>query len=107
MFSWITSSRFRTALAMLFFIFLFLISISFAFVLDSRIAAITNTIGSVAALIGVLGTISTVILAWRADRRATKESDLKVVQMQQQIKELEIKLNAASSMPQTKASGFE
>jgi membrane protein YqaA with SNARE-associated domain len=49
--------------------------------------ALTTAIGS------VLGTISTIILAWRVDRRTAKESELKLVQMQQQIKELEDKLS--------------
>jgi len=35
--------------------------------------------------VSALGTVSTVVLAWRADRRAAKESDLKMIQMQQQI----------------------
>lgn len=57
----------------------------------------------VTAIGGVIGTISTVILAWRADRRTAKESELKakeselkLVQLHQQIKEMELKLNASA-----------
>jgi len=57
----------------------------------------------VTAIGGVIGTISTIILAWRADSRTAKESELKakeselkLVQLQQQIKEMELKLNASA-----------
>ena len=55
--------------------------------------------GMVTAVGSVLGTFSTVFLAWRADRRTAKESDLKLVQLQQQIKELELKLKAQPDNP--------
>jgi hypothetical protein len=48
----------------------------------------------VTAIGSLIGTVFTVIFAWRADRRTAKESELKLVQMQQQIKELKFKLNA-------------
>jgi hypothetical protein len=50
----------------------------------------------VTALGSIIGTISTVVLAWRTDRRTAKEAELKLVQLQQQIKELEIKLATSS-----------
>ena len=45
---------------------------------------------------GLLGTISTLILAWRADRKATSEEALKLIQLQQQITELQNRLRAAA-----------
>jgi hypothetical protein len=48
-----------------------------------------------------MGTVSTMYFSWRTDRRTARESDLKVIQMQQQIVELQTKLisgqNAVSS----------
>jgi hypothetical protein len=55
---------------------------------------ITTLVGIITAFVNVFGTISTVTLAWRADRRTAKESDLKLIQLQQQIAELNSKLNA-------------
>jgi hypothetical protein len=52
-------------------------------------------------LISFMGTVSTMYFSWRTDRRTARESDLKVIQMQQQIVELQTKLisgqNAVSS----------
>jgi hypothetical protein len=60
---------------------------------------------TITAIVSLLGTASTVFLAWRGDRRAAKESELKVVQMQQQINELSLKLKesglAADPAPST------
>lgn len=55
---------------------------------------ITTTI---TALVGALGTMAALIFSWRSDRRATKEAELKVVQMEQQILELERKLKDSGS----------
>ena len=52
--------------------------------------------GMITAVGSVVGTISTMVLAWRADRRTAKEAELKLVQLQQQIRELELKLTAPS-----------
>jgi hypothetical protein len=54
-----------------------------------------NIVAPITTLIAALGTISTMILAWRTDRRTAKESDLKIIQMQQQISELQSKLMAS------------
>src|SRR5277367_165958 len=63
-------------------------------------AASTSPVPVIATLIvSVIGTASTIFFAWRSDRRAAKESDLKTVQMQRQIAELELKLKAASEPP--------
>ena len=94
---WLTKSRLRTALAMLFFVILFVVSSGLLLANagietlggSSELVALT---GMVTAVGSVIGTISTVLLAWRADRRTAKESELKLVQLQQQIKELELKL---------------
>jgi hypothetical protein len=59
---------------------------------NSAPADLLPWVALVTAIGSVLGTISTIILAWKADRRTAKESELKLVQMQQQIKELEAKL---------------
>lgn len=42
--------------------------------------------------VSIVGTTSTVVLAWRADKRSTAESQLKVQQLEQQIAELSKKL---------------
>jgi hypothetical protein len=91
MLTWITKSRFRTAIAILLFLGLFIVSAFYFFLLhDSSTAGISLITGIVSAI----GTISTVILAWRADRRSARESDLKMIQLQQQIAELQRKLDA-------------
>jgi hypothetical protein len=51
---------------------------------------------AITALAGALGTLFTILFAWRTDRRAAKESELKFVQMQQQITELQRKLDEQS-----------
>jgi hypothetical protein len=51
--------------------------------------------GAVTAFGGLLATFSTAILAWRTDRRTAKESELKLIQLQQQITELEGKLRTS------------
>jgi membrane protein implicated in regulation of membrane protease activity len=113
MFRWITQSRLRTALAILFFCLVLAISIPLAlvtFFADVAIAGPGNIVGIaglVTAFASLIGTISTVILAWRADRRTAKESSLKLSQMQQQITELELKLKAPSANQHTSASTFE
>jgi hypothetical protein len=102
MLSWITKSRLRTAFAILFFVFLFLCSFGFAFLtltaksapLTPQATDFTPYIALITAIGSVVGTISTIILAWRADKRSAKENEFKVVQMQQQILELERKLKA-------------
>jgi hypothetical protein len=97
MFRSLTESRLSTALALVFFVFVFLISVSFV-VLDANsygLPSLTTVITIFGSVIGSVGTICTVILAWRADRRTARESDLKVVQLKQQITELQRKLNAS------------
>jgi len=54
-------------------------------------------VASMTAVASLIGTFSTMILAWRADRRATKEAMLKTQQIQQQIVELQMKLNSPSN----------
>ncbi|HSY36312.1 MAG TPA: hypothetical protein VK814_11230 [Acidobacteriaceae bacterium] len=103
MFRWTTQSRLRTALAIIFFVALFAVSVvllawSFAFHATAfpgpfGSSGLTGILGLTAAVVSILGTISTVILAWRADRRTAKESDLKVIQLQQQIAEMQEKLS--------------
>jgi hypothetical protein len=56
---------------------------------------ITTLVGIIAAFVSTIGTVSTVILAWRADHRTAKESDLKLDHLQQQISELQSKLSAS------------
>jgi len=50
-------------------------------------------IPSSVAIIAAVGTVSTMVLGWRADRRAANESELKLLQLRQQIAELEMKLS--------------
>lgn len=59
--------------------------------------------GMVTAVGSVVGTISTIILAWRADRRTARESELKLLQLQQQIRELELKLPQAPDIKRKEA----
>jgi hypothetical protein len=92
MFRWITKTRLRTALVLVFFLVVLIVSL--LLIIGFHDVA-TSGIGAVTAIISAAGTVSTVILAWRADRRSAKESDLKVIQMQQQIAELESKLKAS------------
>ena len=103
MFRWITNSRLRTALAILFFCFLFALSIALIFsesVFGSSLGValsppgLTPIVGLLTAVASLVGTISTVLLAWRADPRTAKESDLKLIQLQQQIVELQLKLKS-------------
>jgi|SRR5271157_594935 len=106
MFRWLTKSRLRTALAVLFFCLAFAISlplIFLAFVADVRLvgpAQIVPITGLVTAFVSLIGTISTVILAWRADRRTAKESELKLIQLQQQIAELQGRLSTTAGSPE-------
>jgi uncharacterized membrane protein YidH (DUF202 family) len=105
MLQWITKSRLRTALAILIFIIAFAISIPLilqgfsADLAPSNGQKITILVGIITAFVSAIGTVSTVILAWRADRRSTRESDLKILQMQQQIAELETKLRTLPTEP--------
>jgi len=99
MFRWAIQSRFRTALTVLAFCVVFALSVLVllvAFAADARFWGVTQIpamTGLVTAIGSVVGTISTIYLAWRADRRTARESELKLVQMQQQIRELEAKLS--------------
>jgi cell shape-determining protein MreC len=105
MFQWLTRTRLHTALVILFFGVAFLISMALFFRAPNPrdIAEFTGDKLSVnwlaiaamiTAVVSVVGTVSTMVLAWRADLRTAKESALKLVQLQQQIKELESKLAA-------------
>jgi hypothetical protein len=109
MIQWLLKTRFRIALVFLFFFVIFSIGFS-RMKIDvenkpqhttigesSAIVSQINSLDGAVAFIGMCGTLSTVILTWRADRRATKESDLKTQQMQQQIAELQMKLNSSSN----------
>jgi hypothetical protein len=50
-------------------------------------------------VIGLFGTLSSVALAWRSDRRTARESDLKMTQLRQQIAELELEIKATQPGP--------
>jgi hypothetical protein len=113
MFRWITKSRLRTALAILFFCLAFVISIPlvlFTFAADAHVVGVGNFVGiagMVTAIVSLIGTVSTVILAWRSDLRTAKESVLKLTQMQQQITELELKLKKSAASQHTPTNAFE
>ena len=98
MFAWISKSRLRIALAILGCVFALILSVLLiiaglsADLLPANGQRITALVGIITAFVSVFGTISTEILAWRADRRTARESDLKMVQLQQQIVELQMKL---------------
>ena len=128
MLAWFTRSRFRVALTVSLFSALFAYSMVRVF---NRPQVVVRSSGgdndlnnliippviieaaprektilpTITAIVSLLGTASTVFLAWRGDRRAAKESELKVVQMQQQINELSLKLKesglAADPAPST------
>src|SRR5262245_22383179 len=56
-----------------------------------RGSPISEVVPLVTAVVGLFGTIATVALGWRADRRANKESELKTIHLEhleQQIAEL-------------------
>ncbi len=98
---WLAKSRLRTALAILFFWITFLLSVGLFSLYNhplfrSSSSDLIALAGMVTAIGSVIGTVSTVVLAWRTDRRTAKEAELKLVQMQQQIKELETKLATSS-----------
>ena len=99
---WITKSRLSTALAIVFFLLVFFVSsviVVRAALFDATWAGGApdhgNLLPVITGFISAIGTVSTVILAWRADRRSAKESNLKMIQMQQQIAELQLKLNSS------------
>jgi hypothetical protein len=110
MIKWLTKSRLRTALVTLGFFTVFLISFGFAIFWpllhphvfsagatphsapSGFLQALTAYVPSITAIVTAIGTISTLILAWRTDRRTAKESELKMIQLQQQIAEMQIKL---------------
>jgi hypothetical protein len=126
----LAKSRLRVAVAMLFFLVVFLVSVArtgpgpatreipsgtAGRVLselekrqipppENRSFAINATIALITAIISGLGTISTLVLAWRADKRASKESELKVTQLQQQVLELQLKLEDAKPRSQGPAT---
>jgi|SRR5450631_3223290 hypothetical protein len=98
---WMTRSRLRTALALLFFLSLFGLSLKWMFPRHVTPPPVENPeflpdsakgghelLPTLTAFVSLVGTVSTVILAWRADRRATKESNLKLMQLEQQISTL-------------------
>jgi len=99
MLQWLTKSRLRTALAILPFGAAFVLSIlMWAHVEASGLCAVfrmdfIGLTGLVMAVGSVVGVISTVVLARRADRRTAKEAELKLIQLQQQIRELETRLS--------------
>lgn len=84
-------------MAILFFAILLVVSIVFL-AASSRVHSETGgqsllvALTAMTAIGSLIGTVSTVLLAWRADWRTAKECDLKLVQLQQRIKELELKL---------------
>lgn len=97
----ITKSRLRTAFAIVALFAFFLLSIPLLlFGLFADVSTSTTHLVAIAGLVtsvgSVIGTASTMVLAWRSDGRAAKESELKLVQLQQQIKELELKLNSST-----------
>jgi uncharacterized membrane protein (DUF106 family) len=98
---WITNSRLRTAFAILFFVAVLLLS-SFLAVLGSwglhqDYSAIPVIIGLVTAAVSLIGIISTLVFAWRADRRMIGEPDRKLCELHKQISELQRKLENASA----------
>jgi hypothetical protein len=48
-------------------------------------------------IVSAIGTLSTVILASRTDKRSAKESELRLLQMQRQIAEMQAKIIVESS----------
>jgi hypothetical protein len=97
MFQWIAKSRLRTALAILFFLLLSglpraLQRLEREILLGPGTPPVDHVLNIAVGIISSVGTISTVILAWRTDRRSAKEADLKLIQLQQQIIELQRKL---------------
>jgi len=116
MLRWITKTRLRTVLAMLVAIFgpaILVAAIYFLWGLISHNAGpaaetggeLSASSSSIAAVVLVLtsittvcGTISTVILAWKADRRASEEAHLKNLQLQQQIIELQQRLESTQGI---------
>ena len=94
----IAQSRFKTAIAVLALALLFLVSLGIWLSINFLAHAESNT-SNLLALASLLtaictagGTISTVILAWKADKRAALESGLKIAQLQQQIVDLYARL---------------
>jgi hypothetical protein len=87
MFRWITKSRLRTSIAIVLFGFLFIAGVVIDVVTHPSQAAVVTSL--VTTIVSAVGTISTVFFAWRTDRRTAKESELKLIQMQQQILELQ------------------
>lgn len=104
MFQWIGQSRLRIALAMLFFCGLLVLSLPALFLSvlaggsNGGAGALEPLLALIGVLVSIIGTVSTVILAWRTDRLTATESELKVLQMQHQIDELQRRLNADASV---------
>jgi uncharacterized membrane protein (DUF106 family) len=88
-------------LAILFFVGVLLLSSFFAVLgswgLHQDYSAIPVITGLVTALLSLIGMISTLVFAWRADRRMIGESDRKLSELQKQIAELQRKLENAST----------
>lgn len=59
----------------------------------SNAASVALITGLSTAFVSLVGTLSTIVFAWRADRRAEREGAMKLIQMQQQIRELENRLS--------------
>lgn len=57
---------------------------------------------AVAAVISSVGTISTIILAWRSDRRSAREQALKIEQLEHELKELRRKSNSPAPKKEKK-----
>jgi hypothetical protein len=111
MLRWITKTRLRTVLALLIAIFgptLFVLVFGPIWKGifpnsgpdNSSLSLKSDNVVIVTSITTVCATISTAILAWRADRRATEESRLKNLQLQQQIIELQKKLKPAEESPE-------
>jgi hypothetical protein len=85
MFRWITKSRLSTALSLLVLVGIFLLSSFFAVLgswgLHQAYSEIPVAAGLVTALLSLIGIISTLVSARRADLRIAREFELKMSQL--------------------------
>jgi hypothetical protein len=97
--------------ARLFFIWLFISSLVFFVVppdnqnrisLPPRDDSIITLVAVCTAVISAIGTISTIILAWRSDRRDEREKELRIKQLERELESAkQPELEAAKQTPTT------
>ncbi|HUB31109.1 MAG TPA: hypothetical protein VL967_15495 [Terracidiphilus sp.] len=101
----IAKTRFRVAILLLLCGFVFIASLAlviFSFTAGFGPAPASSRVNWVAifgitlGVVSMLGTASTLVLAWRADVQVSGESTRKIARLQQQIVELQSKLNTPS-----------